>query len=208
VHSTEEVALYAVLLREAARNHHTSAQALLDDFESCRDQVCFATMLAHQHFTELDWQLVELLIDHPGEVFEAAHVLYGEHEQPLEAEALLHACGPNGKKSRGVWFEPFRERWDRVRIGIRAYEGEGIVLTLLDLDAIAKDTFMARTDITEAAYWEEFVEPQIEAELAEPQVDLERAFKPLCPYGPGTVGWERWHKQRKQLDEINTMKVD
>src|SRR5665213_3675291 len=110
----EEVALYAVLLREATRNHHTSEQSLLDDFECCADEVCFATMLAHQHFTELDWQLVELLTDHPTEVIEAAHVLYAEHEQPLEAEALLHAVLPNGKKSAARWAAPFRERWSQV----------------------------------------------------------------------------------------------
>ena len=196
--SIEEVGLYAILLREAARNHHTSQQSLLDDFECCRDDVCFATMLAHQHFTELDWQLVDLLINYQAtEVLEAAHVLYGEHEQPLEAEALLHAFGPNGKKSRAAWFDLFRDRWVYVRASMCAYESEGVVLTLLDLDAIAKDTFMARTDITEAEYWEEFVAPQIDAELANEQ----RTYTPACPYTPGTVGWEKWQKNRRLRDE-------
>ncbi len=122
----EEVALYALLLREAACNHHTSEQSLLDDFECCRDYVCFATMLAHEHFTELDWLMVDVLINYPQEVLELAHTLYGEQEQPLEAEALMHACGPNGKRCRSQWFDPFRARWDQVRAAMRGYEGEGI----------------------------------------------------------------------------------
>jgi hypothetical protein len=187
VHKVEEVALYAILLREAARNHHTSSQSLLDDFESCRDQVCFATMLAHQHFTDLDWQLVELLIDNPGEVFEAAHVLYGEWEQPLEAEALLHACGRNGKKSRAAWFAPFRERWDQIRASIRAYEREGVVLTLADLDAIAWDTFKANTkarNVTYDEYYEVFIAPQVDRELGRvPQITLSRRRLQLLGLG-------------------------
>jgi hypothetical protein len=197
--NAEEVALYAILLREAARNHHTGAQSLLDDFECCRDHVTFATMLAHEHFTELDWQMVELLIDHPTEVLEAAHVLYAEHEQPLEAEALLHAVGTRGKKSRAQWFDPFRERWGQVRASMHAYEREGVVLTLADLDAIAKDTFMANTkvpNVTDDEFFEVFVAPQIDAEQG------------ITPVTDGTVGWYRRQKILGTLHKHRMVEVD
>jgi hypothetical protein len=104
--SAEEVALYAILLREAAANRHLSEEAIFDDMACDEDNhICFATYLALAHFSELDWQMVDVLCNYPQEVMEVAGKLY-EQEQMLEAEALLHAVLPNGKKSRAQWPNP------------------------------------------------------------------------------------------------------
>lgn len=152
--SAEEVALYAILLREAARNRHIGPESLLDDF-ACNEEhhISFAAMLAHQHFTELDWELVQLLADHPREVPEIAGALY-EQEQMLEAEALCHARPPNGFKSGAKWAQPIRQRWAQIRASMRAYENESITVSLHTVHQVAKDAFMrARPQLTDDDYW-------------------------------------------------------
>jgi hypothetical protein len=139
--SAEEVALYAILLREAAANRHLSAEAIFDDMACDEDaHICFATYLALAHFSELDWQLADVLCNHPREVIEVAWKLY-EQEQALEAEALLHAALPNGKRSSAKWAEPIRKRWTQVRASMRAYEREYIAKSMADVQQIARDTF-------------------------------------------------------------------
>lgn len=183
MHGAEQVALYAVMLREAVRNHHTSEQCLLDDFASCREEVSLAAMLAHEHFTELDWHLVALLIDHPTEVLEVARLLYGEHEQTLEAEALLHAVEPHGKRTSAQWASPFRARWQQVRGSIRAFEREGVATRFGDLDQLVNDTFRAKTGATDEELFDVFIAPQVDVEMGRvPHVTLSRRRSELLNF--------------------------
>jgi hypothetical protein len=152
VRNIEEVALYAVLLREAARNRHTSLDAICDD-SACEqsDSLSFASLLAADHFTDLDWQLVGVLVDRPSDARELARVLYTEHEQTLEAEALLHAAN---KKSSAIWAAPIRERWPQVRDSIRAYDREQLATSFAEVAQIAQDTWRKETGQTSEEYWE------------------------------------------------------
>jgi len=163
--AVEEVALYAILLRETARNHHTGPNSLFDDLTEVRGEVNFALMLAHTNFTELDWELSEVLELHPTRVREIARALHAEHEQPLEAEALLHACGPRGQRTNAKWAEPFRPRWREVRAAIRAFEQEGIAVRFGDLDDLADHIYMAESGATREELEETFYEPVWDAAL-------------------------------------------
>jgi hypothetical protein len=140
----EEVALYTILLREAALNRHTSQLAATEDIAYDETEFrSFATLLAHANFTELDWELAYLLCEHKEKVRETAHMLYAELEQPLEAEALVHACGPNGNKQavRSVWARPIRERWEQVRDSIPVWESEWVARSYDEIEKIAKAAF-------------------------------------------------------------------
>lgn len=164
--NVEEVALYAVLLKEAARNHHTSAQSLLDDF-ACDEEhhITFAAMLAHEQFTDLDWEFVILITDHPTEVKEIARIVYCEQELVVEAEALLHAAGV---RTRALWASEINERWRQVEDAMGAWERENLTTSVSDVHQIAKNVFMAaRPRCTEEDFCVLF-----ERELHEP-VDMQ-----------------------------------
>lgn len=137
MYRAENVALYAVLLREAARNRHTNAEAHLDDMECQPGELSMATLLASQQFTELDWYLAEKLYDADGPTVVRTAQSLREDGEPLLAEALLHAYGKNGRRARAAWAEPFRDRWDEVRAAIQKFEDERIAAPFgeLALDA-------------------------------------------------------------------------
>jgi hypothetical protein len=195
--NAEEVALYAILLREAAANRHLSEAAIFDDMACDEDaHICFATYLALAHFSELDWQMVDVLCNYPREIAEVAAKLY-EAEQILEAEALLHAALPNGKKSRAKWAEPLRERWTQVRDSMRAYEREYIAMSMADVQRIAVDTFKHsfKEAITDDDIFQFFFAADEHAERREADPD----YRP-APYQP-TPGFLRIARAVAVADE-------
>jgi hypothetical protein len=196
--NVEEVALYALLLREAALNHHTSIYSVCDDSD-CEHHDClsFASLLAVAHFTELDWELADLLCNRPDDVVGVAKILYGEHEQPLEAEALLHAHGPNGKKSYAQWAVPIRERWRQVRDSMRAYEQEGLTATTAQLNELVTDVFKEQrpllTDEDLQILFEEDPRAYDHRERKQYQLELTRAVRHFnTPRGSDRPLSRRW----------------
>jgi hypothetical protein len=140
------IALYAILLREAARNHHTGAEAHLDDAECCRDELSLATLAAGARFSARDWELAELLYDGAdAAVFQEARDLLAEDEAS-HAETLLHA---HGKRPRAEWGRKIAERWDDVRAAIAMYEADGIAIKFGDVDLVADLVYRNATGTTQ-----------------------------------------------------------
>ena len=135
--------MLALLLRETWRERHTHPDAHLDDTMTCPDSLSLATLAAGYAFGEAEWALVELLdADRPGwAVVRAAGDLRSEGA-PLHAEALLHAFGKEGKRTRAAWAEPFMARWWDVRRAITAYEREGITKSFGDVENDADRAYM------------------------------------------------------------------
>jgi hypothetical protein len=138
----ESVALYAVLLRDCARNRHVEKDSLLVDLE-CEhsDQLTYAQMLAHGSFTDLDWDLVKIVCDGRWERT-TAKKLYQEQLQFMRAEGLVHAAFPRGKRPGGSWAAPIRRRWHEVRRAIAAFEDTGITLTTNEMNDVAESAYM------------------------------------------------------------------
>lgn len=164
-HGVDEVALYAILLREAGANRHVSALSLLDDLSSCPGELSLAAFFAYDHFTELDWQVAKMLHDNPERVIEVARALC-DNDEPLLAEELLHAGGPYGKRSSAQWAAPFRERWRLVRKAIRAFESEGITAKFDDLNQLADNIYCAAAGATREELLERFYDPFWETEVS------------------------------------------
>jgi hypothetical protein len=158
MHGVEEVAVYAIMLREAGRNHHTGPDSLLDDVDSCRGELSLATLMASDKFTELDWSIAEMLYHRPEQALDIAQRLY-ESDDPLAAEALLHAVPPNGKRTRACWDESFRERWAQVRASMAAFEREGLAIKFDDVDAIVDDAYRSATGASQEEVIDNFYTP-------------------------------------------------
>jgi hypothetical protein len=162
MHGVEEVALFAIMLREAARNRHTSPESVGDDMETCRGEISLATLSASENFTSLDWHLAEMLYDNDERAVEVAALLY-ELEDSVAAEALLHAAGPNGKRTRAHWADEINARWRQVRESIAAFEHEGVATTFGDLDNLADHAYCLATGASHDEVLDDFYEPMWDA---------------------------------------------
>ncbi len=72
-------------------------------------------------------------------------------------------------------------------------------MTLLDLESIAKDTFMANTkarNVTDDEFFEVFIAPQIDAEQR------------ITPVDDGTVGWRRRQELLGRLNKRCMVEAD
>jgi hypothetical protein len=135
-----------------------------DDFASYRGEVSFATLLTHQSFTDLDWDIVEMLIDHPNRALRVAQNLF-EYEEPLVAEALLHARTRRGTEPKPEWTEPFQGRCRReIRRAIRVFECEGIATKFEDVERMADDAYCAGTGTLREELLERFYVPMRDEE--------------------------------------------
>ena len=150
----EEVALFAILLREAARHRHLDRDAHLDDIICGPDSLSMATLAAGGYFGEKEWRLAELLYYAAGwQVVYAAEELQANADY-LRAEAVLHAYGDRGKRTRATWAQPYIERWSKVRASISALETEGLSETFGDLTRGAERSYRQITGMS----WEEMDE--------------------------------------------------
>ena len=158
------VALYAILLREAGNNHHTGPDSVFDESCSCPGEISFASLLALQSFTDLDWNITEMLADHPERSLRVAKNFY-EYEEPLVAEALLHARTRQGREPKAKWTEPFQgNRWREVRRAIHSFEREGIATNFDEINRVADDAYCAGTGASREELLAKFYDPQWDEE--------------------------------------------
>lgn len=156
MHSVPRVALLALLLREAANNHHTAPESLTDDMASYPGFLSLATLAAGHALGETEYALAELLYNAPGwSVVKLAADLH-EADEPLHAEALLHAYDTKGKRTRAEWAEPYMNRWWRVRETIANYEAHGITTTLGDVEIDAHCAYKEAMSIDDDELYEQF----------------------------------------------------
>jgi hypothetical protein len=140
--SPRDVALLALLFREAHRNRWESIDSIAADQDVCPGELSWFSMLAAHQFTAWDWSIIRRLSE-PADFVRIAK----QSTDPLRAEALLHAAGPNGRRSRREWAAEYVEeqRWNRVRVFMSAFEQEGITATRDDLDALASLAWQTAT---------------------------------------------------------------
>ena len=141
-----DVALLALIYREAYRNRWEDLDSIATDQDVCPGELSWLSMIAADRLTTSDWAIVRDL-DEPSDFLRLARIV-----DPLRAEALMHAVPPNGRCSRKRWAEPIRERWGRVRSRMRQFEQEGITTIRDDLDAVAADAWMRATGDTFEQY--------------------------------------------------------
>ena len=165
--SANEIALYAIMLREAGKHRHTGPESVFDEFTEAPGCLSFASLLALRNFTGLDWEIAEMLHDHPNRSLTIAKNLLEYDEKPT-AEALLHArIRYHGSEPKPAWTEPFRgRRWQDVREAIVTFEGEGIAVSFDDVNLIADHAYMDGTGATLDDVIEKFYVPQWDEEAA------------------------------------------
>lgn len=147
MHAVRNVALLALLYREAHRARWEGIDDIATDQDICPGDLSWLAMLAAE-LPARDWAVIRTLDD--ADDFEpVARCL-----DPLRAEAVLHAAPPHGRYPRGRWGEPYRARWGRVRARMRLFEQEGYTARGDDLDAIAARAWMAATGDTFDEYAE------------------------------------------------------
>lgn len=145
---TPKLALLAFLLREAAAAPFTDAQWHLEELVTDSPELNLAMLAAGSYFGEAEWALCKLLAQTPpGWVVVSTAGDLQAQRAPVLAEALLHASGPNGKRTRAEWAQPYMERWWQVRSAINAYQAEGIADAFGTLAEEADEAYMAHNDI-------------------------------------------------------------
>jgi hypothetical protein len=136
-----DVALLALLYREAYRNRWESIDSIATDQDVCPGELSWLSMLVAHTFTSHDWSVVRELNER------ADFVRRARQADPLRAEALLHAAPPDGHHCRKRWATAYAdsERWDRVRVFMGVFEREGLTATRDDLEALAAQTWQTAT---------------------------------------------------------------
>ena len=146
--STPKVAMLALLLREAATAPFRDGQFHLEEIVCDSPELNLVTLVAGSRFGEAEWALCELLAAQPPgwSIVRAAGDLAAAGA-PTHAEALLHAYGEKGKRTRAKWAEEFMYRWSSVRAALRAYEAHGLTKAFGELGEEADETYMEHNDI-------------------------------------------------------------
>jgi hypothetical protein len=135
-----EVALLALLYREHYNARHTGPEGLLEDFEVCRGEVNFATMIGAETLTETDWLVVRAM-DTGGDLNPLAADL-----DAGRAEALLHAWPTEAPPPDGRWTLPYgADRWAAVEEAMQHLRAEGLTASRDRVDAIAVAAYEAAT---------------------------------------------------------------
>lgn len=146
MHQLRDVALLALLYREAYLNRWDSLDSIATDQDVCPGELSWLSILAADRLTGPDWAILATL-NEPGDFLRLARLL-----DPLRAEALMHAVPPNGRCSRKAWAEPYAARWGQVRARMRLLEGEGYTAKRDDLESLAATAWMATTGDTFEQY--------------------------------------------------------
>lgn len=144
-----DVALLALIYREAYRNRWEDLDSIATDQDVCPGELSWLSMIAADRLTEKDWQIIASLDEARDFTRQAQRV---RRSDMLRAEALLHAGPPSGWYPTGSWAEAIRARWGRVRSRMRQFEQEGITTIRDDLDAVAADAWMRATGDTFEQY--------------------------------------------------------
>jgi hypothetical protein len=154
MYRAERAAWFALLYRACEYNHHTGVESHLDDLGSCPGEISLATLEASRLFTDVDWQLVSLLIDTPEGVLELAErlLLAGD---AFRAEALLHASD-NPSPPERAWATRFAgSRWLDVRQAMTGLISDGVTASMDDVEELAVAVYRQTTGGSYEDYWDE-----------------------------------------------------
>lgn len=138
------VALLALAYRDCVRAGYRNPDEVLDDFGTCSGELTLAVLHCTHNFTEADWQILDRLSHRNGDAREPYLLVVRSlvADEPLRAEALLHARGhPSG---RG-WARDIVRRWGPVQVAMDALAQEGMAVPFGELELIAGRVFAAVT---------------------------------------------------------------
>jgi hypothetical protein len=147
------VALYALVYREVYKARHRCMDDVLDDIETCPSEVSLALLIGSQYLEDADWAVLHQLQKESDFVQVARQIA---REDPFGAEVLLHACPPNGRRSKRAWAAKLVERWDSVAAARRALRDEGLTASRADIEAVAVAAYEAATGKTHEEYLNEY----------------------------------------------------
>jgi hypothetical protein len=144
----ERAAQLALLYRACEQNHHTGVLSHLDDLDSCPGEISLATLEAAHIFSDLDWQLVLVLIERPDDVVATAELLLLE-DDVLRSEAFLHASDiPSPPEA--AWAARFAaSRWQDVRQAMTVLVRDGVTA---GMDAVEELAVAAYAELTGRSY--------------------------------------------------------
>ncbi len=151
----ERAAWLALLYRACEQNHHTGIASHLDDLGSYPGEISLATLEASRIFSDLDWQLVSLLIDRREHVIATAQLLLSEGDG-LRAEALLQALGDPSPPEAG-WAACFGgERWESVRQAMAGLAQGGLTMSMDAVEELAVAAYKQLTGRSYEDYLDEY----------------------------------------------------
>jgi hypothetical protein len=157
MHRPERTAWLALLYRACERNQHIGVLSHLDDLDSCPGEISLATLEAAQVFSDLDWQLVSLLIDKPEHAVVIAELLLLEGDA-LRSEALLHAPGDPSPPEE-AWAARFAgSRWQEVRRAIATLVGDGLTASMEAVEELAMTAYRQLTGNSYEDYLDDYEE--------------------------------------------------
>jgi hypothetical protein len=155
MYAPARVAALAVLYRACQLNHHRGPESVLEDLSSCSGEVSLATLEASRAFKRVDWEIVAVL-DRPEHVLATARALL-QQDDPLRAEAMMHALPPHGRRSRKQWAASFvGRRWHKVERAMRELEAEGVAASRDDVESVAVNVYRTLTGKSYEDYMDEY----------------------------------------------------
>jgi hypothetical protein len=145
--SLEDVALLALIYRECFLARHVDPESIIEDSETCPGEISLVRLIAGHRLTPADWELLRAL-EAPSDFLALAR-----RADPLRAEALMHACPPNGRCSAKAWAKPYRgRRWDEVEVVMGVLQREGLSATHDDIESLAANAWQGVTGGTYEDY--------------------------------------------------------
>jgi hypothetical protein len=157
----EHIAVLALMYRTCDRQHHTAKICHLEDIEADPGEVSMATLQAGQQFGDLDWLIVEVLIEHPSRAADLAELLsHAGHR--TRAEAVLHATTSYVGSD---WAKPYiHKRWWKVEREVKRLIYEGFTASRDEVEEVAIAAFKQITGRSYEDYMDEF-EPELQADV-------------------------------------------
>ena len=135
-----DVALLALIYRECYLARHVDPESIIEDSENCPGEISLVRLIAGHRLTPADWELLRALEGHSDFLALACRA------DPLRAEALMHACPPNGRCSAKAWAKPYRgRRWDEVEVVMSVLQREGLSATHDDVESLAASAWQTAT---------------------------------------------------------------
>jgi hypothetical protein len=146
-----DVALLALIYRENFCMRREDLDSVADDLDACPDEVSWLTMLGVHVLTPADWKLLRALET------DSDFLRFARRADPLRAEALMHACPPNGRCSAKAWAKPYRgRRWDEVEVAMSVLQEQGVTTTRDDAESLAASAWQAATGDTYEEYLDDW----------------------------------------------------
>jgi hypothetical protein len=169
LHAVDEVAWLALLYRTCDRGHYTNPHGPMEDLECNSGEISIAMLEALSKFSDLDWEIVGILIDFEHLVPVAAEELAAAGASVsayrLRAEALLHAAtdkDPHAYVGQ-AWAEAFlQKRWWAVEQNMRGLVEQGLTARRDEINQVVLAAYQSVTGSTVQEYLDDWEFPYMD----------------------------------------------